>query len=220
MTKVILSMIFLYTLVSCSEQDKNPIYYEGREFTYIVEIIKDDKIRKHTLKLKVTNALWSKIMTGGQTGIEYIYKDIIDSTTGKPLFETTGAIDKDNRVFIHPPRKAYMAFAEIPPMPNIYRNTEVGTTSESVLSVVKGHGILDGKKIKQVDTVVAKKDVKLLGKEYNDVWIIHGENTNYLDELGKYRAVYWFEQTNGFIRMKYTKPNSETVDLKLKEIKH
>lgn len=71
-----------------------------------------------------------------------------------------------------------------------------------------------------MDTVVAKKNVTLLGKEYNDVWVINGENTNYLDELGKYKATYWFDQNYGFIRMKYEKPNGEIVDIKLKSVEN
>lgn len=208
------------TLFSCSAQEKDETYYKGREFTYQVEISERDSVLKtHEIKLKVIGGLRAKIMTGGQTGIQYTYTDVIDSTTNKPLIETTGAIDKDNRVFIHPPRMAYMTFAEIAPFPDINRKTKIGVNSEGVLSGIKGHGDLDGKQIKQVDTVVAKKDVKLLGKKYSDVWIIHGENTNYLDEIGKYKVIYWFDQNYGFIRMKYIKPNGETVDLKLKETK-
>ena len=220
MSRILFFALLIPLFISCNAQEKNKTYYKGREFIYQVEISKDSSIIKtHEIKLKVTDGLRAKIMTGGQTGIQYSYTDIIDSTTNKPLVETTGAIDKDNRVFIHPPRMAYMTFAEIPPMPDIRRNTEIGVNSEGVLSGIRGHGELDGKEIKQVDTIVAKKDVKLLGKKYNDVWIIHGENTNYLDELGRFKVIYWFDQNFGFIRMKYIKPNEEIVDLKLKEVK-
>lgn len=213
-------LISIITLLGCSESGKNKTYYKGREFVFQVDILKDSLLLKtHEIKLEVTDGLRAKIMTGGQTGIQYTYTDLIDSTTNKSLVEITGAIDKNNRVFIHPPRMAYMAFAEILPFPDINRKTEIGVNSEGVLSGIKGHGELDGKEIKQVDTIVAKKDVKLLGKKYNDVWIIHGENTNYLDELGRFKVIYWFDQNFGFIRMKYIKPNEEIVDLKLKEVK-
>src|SRR5699024_8861788 len=128
---------------SCSAQEKSKTYYEGREFTFQVEISKDSSIlEKREIKLKVTGGLRAKIMTGGQIGIQYIYPGVIDSTTGKDLIETTGAIDNGERVFIHPPRMAYMTFAEIPPMPDIRRNTEIGVSSEGVLSGIKGHGNL------------------------------------------------------------------------------
>lgn len=215
--KIIIYFLLLFPLMSCNDQNKNRTYYKNREFTYQVMISQDSILtEEREIKLKVSAGLRAKIMTGGQIGIQYTYMDIKDPKTKKSLIETTGAIDNGERVFIHPPRMAYMEFAEIPPMPDIRRKTSVGVNSEGVLDGIKGHGDLDGLEIKQVDTVVAKKNVTLLGKDYNDVWIIKGENTNYLDELGKYKATYWFDQNYGFIRMKYEKPNGEIVDIKLK----
>lgn len=119
-------LILITTLFSCSAQEKPQTYYKGREFKFKVEILKNDSlIKEHEINLTVTDGLRAKIMTGGQIGIQYNYVDIKDPKTKKSLIETTGAIDDGKRVFIHPPRMAYMEFAEIPPMPDIRRKTSI-----------------------------------------------------------------------------------------------
>src|SRR5690606_20026204 len=169
MVKSFLPIIVLSSLFGCSAQEKNPTYYEGREFLFQVAIGKDStKLIKHTIRLKVTNDLKAKIFTGGQTGIKYFYEDIIDSISGQPLMESTGAIDNGKRVFLHPPRLAFMAFAEIPPMPAISRNPEIGISQETILDGIKGHGNLDGKEIKQIDEIVARESIELFGKTYKN----------------------------------------------------
>jgi len=219
MAQTIISGIILSSLFGCSAQEKNPIYYKGREFTYQVEITQNSTILKsERIKLKVTDDLRAKIFTGGQTGIKYFYEDRIDSISRKPLVESTGVIDNEKRVFLHPPRFSYMAFAEIPPMPDISRNPEIGVSQETILDGIKGHGNLDGKEIKQIDKIVRRENIELFGKIYKNAWVIKGRNTNYLEELGEYKVTYWFDEKFGFIRMKYEKPNGEIVDLKLNEV--
>lgn len=221
-TKLICHLLILCSLFGCSSQEKNPIYYEGREFIFQVTISKDSTILKtHKIKLKVTNGLYAKIIfEGKQTGVQWVYETGVDSTTGKTMTETTGVIDDSTDVSLHPPRFGYMAFTEIPPFPDISLPPDTGSTSTITLYGIRGHGDLDGKKIKKTFKVVGETSLTLFKKTYKNVWVIKGENTNYLKELGQYKVTYWFDEKFGFIRMKYEKPNGEIVDMKLEKVKN
>jgi len=218
LVKSICYLLILCSFFGCSSQEKNPIYYKGRTFIYQVKTLKDSTVlRTDKIKLKVTDNLSAKIMfLGKQTGIKWVYETVVDSTSGKPITETTGVIDDSTQVYLHPPRLNFMSFTEIPPFPNIFLPPDTRSTITVTTSVVKGFGKLDGKKLKQTFKVIGKENLTLFDKKYKDVWVIQGGNTNYIDKIGQYKVTYWFDQNYGFIRMKYEKPNGEIVDLKLK----
>ena len=186
-----------------------PVDYDGKYYVNEINAAKTDSIN-HIIELRVQSVPFFN-----QTEIKYVYTDQINSS-GDTLIETTGVIDScDKEIFLHPPRKAYMRFSEIPPFPQISLPPALRTKKETELSIVTGYGELNGKVIKQVLIVTAKEDININKKKYSDCWVLEGENINYIDKLGNYKVRYWFNTKFGFVKMLYTKPDGSTVSLEL-----
>ena len=208
--------IVSFLLLSCSTSQDNSIYVRGSEFLYEVEISDGNNILDtQSILLRVPSEGVSRF-TYGQTGIQYLYITLSESD-GDTLTEVTGVVESSDKIYLHPPRKDFMAFAEIPPQPQISLPLKVGNYSETELKIAKGWGELNGKKIKQSLKVAGGDELKMYGHSYDSLWLIEGKNISHLNELGQYSVTYWFDEKLGFIRMKYTKPDSTIVDLKLKK---
>jgi len=133
--------------------------------------------------------------------------------------EKTGVVENGKRVSIHPPRFAYMSFAEIAPQPSVNFPISVGVSRETSLSIVKGWDSLNNKTIKQHEEVIAFEDINLFGRQYKNCAVTVGENINHIQEVGQYHVKYWFDKNDGFVKIVYTKPDSVRIELLLKSIK-
>ncbi len=119
-------------------------------------------------------------------------------------------------MFIHPPRLGDFAFLQVPPMPGISYPLNSIREKEIELNTLKSEfKPASGKKIKQQlkqnnekDTLVFKNQnlacVKLTGQ-------------NYTEEIGTYKAEYWFSEVYGFMKMRYLKPDNSVLEIVLTE---
>ena len=214
---VIFSILISLLGTSCSGtvDADNHIYKPGREFYYDVYEIhhgaKDTVF--HEIKLVVNEPEFPQFLFE-QTAVEWHYLDIIEGDGY--MKAATGVVEDSGNVYLHPPRKFYMSFAQIPPHPDIHLPVRMGNRSEHELVIEKGWGdTLNGKTIKSFLKVTGTENLVLGNNEYNDCFIFEGNTLNYADELGVYYAKYWFHKDFGFVKFHYIKPDSSAVIMEL-----
>jgi len=213
------SLLIATTMICCSSVDTDNIIYKiNRVFKYRVVVIdgKTHDTTYHKINLKVKEREFPQVFFE-QTAVEWHY---IDEKQGNShLIERTGVCENKTNVYLHPPRMSYMSFTQIAPHPDVTFPLRVGNTSEGELKIVKGWDSLDGKTIKNYCTVKALKDEKIQNNVYKDCYLIEGENTNYVDELGVYHVKFWFNKDFGFVKLEYHKPDSTIVAMELMNVK-
>lgn len=211
-------IISLFVITGCKNSSDNKIYKPERRWTYIaVEYNNDRKIIDSiTLVLKVENSWWYENLIG-QTRIQWIYKkgdSIIAS-------EKTGVVDGEKTVEIHPPREMFLNFTEILPFPASGNPGYLLYESNSELVITKypdyRDGILEGKTITQhlmaIDTTLYD-----FNKKKYICWLLTGENTNYIEDLGQFKCKYLFNEILGFVNLTYYKPDSSMVEIRMKSV--
>ncbi len=212
-------IIFSLFLVSaCKSPSDNKIFKVGREWTYsVVDYNKTSDVNDSlTLVLKIDDCWWYENLVG-QTRINWIYKKgdkVIKS-------EWTGVVDGEKIVEIHPPRELFLNFTEILPFPASGNPGYLLYESTINLVITKYQdykdGILEGKTITQhlkaVDTTIYNFKNKNIR-----VWLLEGENTNYIEELGQFKCKYLFNEELGFVNLTYYKPDSSLVEIRLVSI--
>lgn len=213
--------LFLFSACKSPSASKSPsdnkILKVGREWTYsAVDYDKLGNVNDSlTLILKVDSS--GKKNFFNQTRIIWDYK-----RNGKVIeSEITAAYEENNHISIHPPRDLFLSFTEILPFPAsgnpgylIYERRE-----ETVVLKYKDYkdGILEGKTITQYLHAVDTTIYNFADKNYR-CWILEGENTNYIEELGQFKCKYLFNEELGFVNLTYYKPDSSFVVIELKSI--
>lgn len=198
---------------STNKQDSKNIYLDKREWTFKV-YFKDaleNVIDTCQLKLTVGKTSISSLLAN-QEGILYTYSGCNDSKSYK---ETTGVDESSNGIFLHPPRLGEFAFTEVVPFPRINYPVELQSSSEIELKVAKSaFKMAENKTFKHIiertttDTLQYKNTTILC-------YVVEGRNTNYIEEIGRYKATYWFNQKYGFVRLSYFKPDKSSIDIVL-----
>lgn len=211
-------IVSLFLFSACQSPSDNKILKAGREWTYsAVDYDKLGNVNDSlTLILKVGNSWWQENLFN-QTRIIWDYK-----RNGKVIeSEITAAYEENNHISIHPPRKLFLSFTEILPFPAsgnpgylIYERRE-----ETDVLKYKDYkdGILEGKIITQYLHAVDTTIYNFANKNYR-CWILEGENTNYIEELGQFKCKYLFNEELGFVNLTYYKPDSSFVVIELKSI--
>lgn len=193
----------------------NHIYVPGREFFYDVYIIQNDAKDTvfHEIKLVVKNPEFPQ-SSFGQTAVEWHYLDVLEGD--KYMIAPTGVVEDSGQIYLHPPRKFYMNFAQIPPHPDRTFPIRIGSRAEHELRIEKGWGdSLNGKTIKSFLEVKDPEDLVLGGHEYKNCYILEGNTLNYVDELGVYYAKYWLHKDFGYVKFHYVRPDSSSVIMEL-----
>ncbi|MGB4145028.1 MAG: hypothetical protein WBI87_05395 [Bacteroidales bacterium] len=202
---------------ACKRPSDNKILKVGREWTYsAVDYDKLGNVNDSlTLILKVDSS--GKKNFFNQTRIIWDYK-----RNGKVIeSEISLANDENNYINIHPPRKLFLSFTEILPFPASGNPGYLNYESTIEMHVLKykdyKDGILEGKTITQYLHAVDTTIYNFADKNYR-CWILEGENTNYIEELGQFKCKYLFNEELGFVNMTYYKPDSSFVVIELKSI--
>jgi len=210
-------IVSLFLFSACKSPSDNKILKAVREWTYsAVDYDKLGNVNDSlTLILKVDSS--GKKNFFNQIRIIWDYK-----RNGKVIeSEITLAYEENNQISIHPPRDLFLSFTEILPFPAsgnpgylIYERRE-----ETVVLKYKDYkdGILEGKTITQYLHAVDTTIYNFADKNYR-CWILEGENTNYIEELGQFKCKYLFNEDLGFVNLTYYKPDSSFVVIELKSI--
>lgn len=195
-------------LSGCSSQ-KPTVYQFGETYTFDVLFIneKGDTVDNCKIKMKI-----GKSSPWGQYGLRYDY----DSCMGHPAYyEKTSFSDNEKGIELHPPRMGALAFTGILPYPSY---------SYPHGCIVSASGEIDIRKstFKQASGKIVKYKYEQQGFDTIqfrgsaiECYIVHGENTSHHQDLGHYRAAYWFHPKYGFVRWEYTLSDNSIVILQL-----
>jgi len=211
---IIVFVLISFQLTSCSKDHNNGIYQTGRKWEWIVYFYdaKNSITDSCPLQLEIgKGGLMSSIMNQR----ELVYTGYC---CGKEIEEKTGVDERSNMVFIHPPRIGNcFSFTEIPPMPQVELPINMTSVSTGELKVVKAEFEgLNGKTIKQTHRPVRIDNFTFAGKTIKCT-VIEGENTNLINDIGKYKCEYYFNESYGFVQLNYLKPSGEQVRMVLRK---
>ena len=191
-------------LLDAKKEAENPIYPPDKTWTFAAEFYNSaNKLtRTDTLKLKTINQRF--MLT--QNKIKWILK-----SNNKISEETTGIIENEKRLWIHPPRfDDYFEFTEYSAFPEVRRpisiNNKWGT--QLVLGTYAneetGNMMTVEYSITDIDTININptiKNVEILGKGKSG--------------LGTYTCKMDFHDNKGFTKLTYLKENNKKLVIHL-----
>ena len=124
--------------------------------------------------------------------------------------DTTGIIEDEEKIFIHPPRHNQYTLTEIAPFPDFRKNLKIGDTYTALIIIGPGWGDWSGKKIKSryiiEDTRIEKGDKYWTIKATSE---LDGKTTD---------CEFIFNEKKGFVSLVYNFFNGDKMTMKLKKI--
>lgn len=212
---IIIILILIFTS-GCSNAQKNPdkIYKENREWKFIAKFLNSNGVVTDScfIKMKVSKPHLVSFLAN-QTAILYTYE-----INFKEYEEKTGVEEDEYGVFIHPPRLGEFSFLQVPPMPSINYPLNSILEKEIELNTLKSEfKPASGKKIKQQLKQDNERDTLIFKDQSIECIKITGQNINYIEEIGTYKAEYWFNEMYGFVKMRYIKPDNSILNIVLIE---
>jgi hypothetical protein len=204
---LILIMIFESSFGQASSVEKNIVYT-------IYYFQKSQNLRtKETIYLKITGKKWSQ----SDAQAEAIWNYTTDPKTrlrfhnqfsiGWLQSDTTGIIDNNKRLWIHPPRHNQYSLTEIAPFPDFRKELHVGDKYTAILLMGNGFGVWANKKIKSTYTLVSVKK-----KKKDTIWTI-AANSGF-DEKNSH-SEFIFSEQEGFVSITYYFYNGDKMIMKL-----
>lgn len=129
--------------------------------------------------------------------------------------DTTGIIENEQQIWMHPFRRNQYFFTEIAPFPQVQFPLEIGRTWSDHLSLGEGWGDWENTSYSSSFKVVGKDEKNFGFGSLKECWKIESESSgnNLINKL-----TYWFNPEHGFIEMNYTNYWGETLSFKLEEI--
>jgi hypothetical protein len=123
--------------------------------------------------------------------------------------DTTGIIENETKIWLHPPRHNQYTLTEIAPFPDFRKNLIIGDTYNSFLYIGSGFGEWAGKKIKSIYVI---KNVTV--EQGDAFWTIIANSE--LD--GKTNSCeFILSEKQGFVSLVYNFFNGDKMIMKLKE---
>lgn len=224
----------------------NEVYKPGNVFIYDYEIIKEGK--KHKLKengsrfnreKKIRETTFEIVTTEsdsiGVDKIHLIVKPVADSERTnenqtqisylqEPIFaslSSTGAVENDENVWIHPIRKGFFNSLETAPFPFIKKPFEIGSiwTDQMLIGQAWGNemwGKWEGELLLTYNyKITEKKTIKTEIGEI-DCFVIESSAKS---EIGTTKLTSYFSERYGFVRLEYELLNELKVNMWLIEFK-
>ncbi len=224
----------------------NEIYKPGNVFIYDYEIVKDDK--KHKLKgngsrfnreKKIREINFAIVPTEsdsiGVDKIHLIVKPVADSerTNGnqtqisylqEPIFaslSSTGAVENNKNVWIHPIRKGFFNSLETAPFPFIKKPLKIGLEWTDQMKIGQGWGNemwgkWEGQLLLTYNYKITEK--KTINTEIGkiDCFVIESSAKS---EIGTTKLTSYFSEKYGFVRLEYQLLNELKVNMWLIDFK-
>jgi hypothetical protein len=194
-------------LLDAKKEIEKPVYPADKIWTFSAEFYNTSSnlTRTDTVQLKTSNQRF--MLT--QNSITWILKsnDLI-------LEETTGIIETENRLWIHPPRfNDYYDFTEYSAFPEIRQPISDTLAWEATILLGTFANDNTGNKV-TMNYSITKIDTLNISPMNRKIEIL-GEGKS---GLGVYTCKMDFQENVGFTKLSYTKENKEQLILKLLKI--
>jgi len=188
-------LITFLTSTSCEKSGDGP-YKAGEKQSFDV-FVTDTTVHFSSLTLEVSQNTFFLFQQ------KVIWRAQFDRTDGSSVAEssTTGVMQNENKVWLHPPRVGSLEFLEAFPFPEVRFPLEIGKTWKNSISVASGFEELNGKTIHS-DYEIISDDAGVNGPEEDEIWEIHAQSFIDGDDR-KFEAIYVFHHEDGFIGYTY-----------------
>ena len=207
-------IIFLLFL---SEFALGQVYTANKKFEFDIKYFQsqENQSTQETIILTMTGKKWKR----AESQLEGIWTYSTKSKTKKNFqkqktigwstVDTTGIIESEQKVWLHPPRHNQYLLTEIAPFPDFRKNLKVGDTYNVFLFIGSGFGDWAEKKIKSSYII---KETK---QQANDsLWTI--EASSKLDgKINNCKFIY--SERRGFVLLDYNFYNGDSLTMKLKD---
>lgn len=196
-------------LVGCASS-RHTIYKQDNVYSYEVFVINADAdtIANCSLQMKMQGK-----SVFGKSTLRYDYGKCQNQPA---YYEITSYEDNENHIDLHPPRMGLLSFTSILPYPTYHYPL-------GCVASIKGETYFEkstftsatGKTISYKSEQQGEETLHHNGKEIK-CYLVNGENTSHIEELGQYKVKYYFNPDLGFVKWEYTLPNKERIILELK----
>jgi hypothetical protein len=209
--KTLLIFLFLFFVFLDGQ-----IFTYDKEFIYIVQYHNNelDITTNEKIFLTITGNLWTKATEQKEAIWQYhtksktklMFKD--QFSLGWLSTDTTGIIENDEKIWLHPPRNNQYTLTEIAPFPDFRKNKQVGDSYSSITFMGTGLGPWKGKKVK------CNYSITNIGKGIEDsIWTIKA-TSEFKGKINNCEFIY--SDKRGFISMSYSFFNGDSMTMKLK----
>ena len=209
MKKTIIITLISIVISACSSS-RYSVYKPENKYSYQVIQIneKGDTINNCSLQMStLKNSFF------GEAALRYDYEKCGNNPA---YYEITSYIDNENYLELHPPRMGLLSFTAVLPYPNYHypEGCVVSINGETYFEKTT-FAPAKGKTISYKSEQEGEEIILCKGKEI-ECYLVNGENTSHIEELGQYKVKYYFNPDLGFVKWEYTLPNKEQVILELK----
>lgn len=220
--------------------ENNEIYKTGNVFVYDYEIIQDgercklkynrgnfarsefelvpigtDTIGVDKIHLIVQPVENDERTNVNQTQISYLQEPIFDS------FSSTGAVENDRNVWIHPIRKGFFNCLETAPFPFVKKPLVIGAKWTDQMQIGQGWGnemwgLWEGQLLLTYDYIIVGKETLKLKIGEIECFVIESSAQS---SIGEIKLKSYFSENYGFVRLEYELLNDLKVNMWLIETK-
>lgn len=208
---------FLLLLLFTHSLRDTSIFTKNREFVYLVQYHQNELgiTTNEKIPLTITGNVWKRAIEQKEAIWQYHTESKTKQkfndqfSLGWLLTDTTGLIENEKKIWLHPPRNNQYTLTEIAPFPDFRKNKRVGDTYSSVTFLGSGLGPWSGKK------VICNYSISNLCKGIEDsLWTIKATS----EIEGKLNSCeFIFSHRNGFISISYTFFNGDSMKMELKK---
>lgn len=234
--------ILFIVVMGCSNQNSNfeSIPCDSDESNYSVfkpcrQIIFNARLWDSEFNLISESKIWM-MATGNpwehapdrqrELVIQYEYDEvaideIIDASINRELVsnewrkqETTGIIEDENTIWMHPFRSNQYAFTEVAPFPSVRLPLEVGFSWSSSLNIYAGWGEWSHSTLSNTYTITGYELVQLPYGEL-EAWKIESSTQA---KFGNSTHNFWFHHDLGFVKMVINNYANQTLEIELLDV--
>ena len=219
-SNILLIIIFFIVTVNVNSQKKT--FKNGQTYIYATEYknFANDLIIYDTIKLIINDKPW-KGSPEKQKEMIWVYPILKDTTILSNIYtlgivssDTTGYIENETRLFLHPPRHQHYTIIELAPFPEIDLPLEKSKEYQRILFTSTGWGEYSQLKIKNKYLIKGSHEIEWNNKLIN-VWDIQSKSHS---EVGTSAADFVFNNQLGYIEIDYRFFNGIEISIKLIQI--
>jgi hypothetical protein len=208
--KTLLFIPFLFFVPGNSQ-----LFNQDKKMVYLIQYHRHERNINTTeeIALTITGKFWKQVPEQKEAIWQYSTKSETQLlfndqfSIGWLPTDTTGIIENEKKVWIHPPRHNQYLLTEIAPFPDFRRNSTVGDHYSSITFIGKGFGPWEGKKVTSnyfiTQTSKGTEDSLWTIKAISE---IEGKTNN---------CEFIFSDKRGFIALSYSFFNGDTLTMKL-----
>lgn len=202
------------TLLFCSflQGQTNEIFSEGTQWKYIVKTTDTTQARRFdTLILQVKKGSFFI----SQQKISWSLTKYKPNGIIKEFKGITGVVEDSARIWLHPPRLAFLKFTELTAFPEIKFPIKSGKTWSSTIHIGKGWGKWENEKVKSKYEIIGKTDLEHINANFSECYEINAVSVS---KFGEYETSYCFNPKYGFVYFKYVHPDCTVTEIVLEEV--